>query len=209
MVNDNIKAVEEYLKQSEFIISRRIGEYIPNERNPQYTKLHSYFLYLDDVNKKWLLTSPYQSETGKIRNFNDLIEYETFDIDGIGQNQSLEKGLLGTMGAIAGGVLGGGVGALIGGMGMSKLIKTTGTSSGYGFTIKTTDFDINNPMWIYDFYKASHEFTQIILGVNNPLSRENARKKGIERTQQIVKDDFLVINEMTTVFEYILRSREK
>lgn len=85
------------------------------------------FLKIDDKNKKWVIPV---SELSKIYNFADIIDFELLE-DG----DSVVKGGLGR--AIAGGVLFGGVGAIVGGVTGNKKSKAVCNSLKIKITVKS------------------------------------------------------------------------
>jgi len=190
--------VEEQLSQANFNISRKIGV----AKGKGFDFCSSFFLYVDDVNKKWVMTSPMDSSLDKIRGYDELLAYDFFDEDSnswIDTTGKIGKGAMTAVGATTGLILGafvglGAWGAIGGGAGMSKLASigqsSQGYSGSYGLILKTSDADVNNPVLVFDFVSISHK-----------PSRP-------ERKGAIYKKDMAVIREMVDVFEYICRSSQ-
>jgi hypothetical protein len=107
------------------------------EFNP--TKVISSYIEFDDTQKKWLVS---RSKNPKIYNYSDIVDFELLE-DG----ESISKGGLGR--AVAGGVLFGGVGAIVGGVTGGKKSKAICKS----LRIKITINDIKNPTVYLDFIK--------------------------------------------------------
>jgi hypothetical protein len=210
--------VEHKLGQSNFNISRRVGDY------DEDIGCASYFLYVDDVNKKWVMTSPMDSKLDKIRNYEELLYVDFFDDDANDQitkavnagNAVMKVGMgaLGAAaGAVAGGMLGsssgklsgtyvgGGLGAVGGAVGGAKLVdflsfrSAEGTTSSYGLILRTTDSTVNKPVLIFDFLKIDGK-----VAVSN-LPRLDRRYKSYRK-------DLETISAMFEVFQYILESAQ-
>ena len=77
-----IKAIETKLSKEGFKISHKIGRF------DMMTGGTSFYLYVDDVNKKWVLTSPMDKAVDKIRRFD---EYETVDFYDYDDNTWVKK----------------------------------------------------------------------------------------------------------------------
>jgi len=73
----NRKSIEDKLAQAGFNISRCVG------RNVGLLETAHYSLYVDDVNKKWVVTlaSPANDFMDKIRGFDELVDFVFFDED--------------------------------------------------------------------------------------------------------------------------------
>lgn len=110
------------------------------------TKKIGAFIEIDDDRMKWLVPDGFfgKKKNPKIYNFSDIIDYELLE-DG----ESITKGGLGR--AVAGGVLLGGLGAVVGGVTGGK--KTKGICN--SLRIKITVNDINNPVVYMDFIKTA------------------------------------------------------
>jgi hypothetical protein len=174
---------------------------------------------VDDVNKKWVMTSPIDSHIDKIRGFEDLIAFDFFDEDvhlskPVKALEAYVKGSMAVLGAgaglITGAMLGGGKGALLGatggGVGFSKMMGLltggSGVSGTYGLILKTTDTTVNQPAFLFDFLQTYGKIKMFYIGKtiskNYPTS--------IARADVIYKKDLETIAEMQGVLEYIYES---
>lgn len=109
------------------------------------TKKIGVFMEIDDNQMKWLIPDGFlgKKKNPKIYNFSDIVDFELLE-DG----ESITKGGLGR--AVAGGVLLGGVGAVVGGITGGKKSKSICNS----LKIKITVNNISNPVVYIDFIKA-------------------------------------------------------
>lgn len=118
------------------------NEYKENLIKFNATKKIGTFIEFDDNQKKWII--PYgnmgKKKYPKIYNYSDIVDFELLE-DGV----TITKGGLGA--AIAGGVLFGGVGAIVGGTTGAKKSKSVCNS----LKIKITINDINNPVVYINF----------------------------------------------------------
>ena len=199
---------ENSLRRDGFIISRQAGNY---NFWGGGTGASCYHLYVDDVNKKWLLTSYYSSKIGKIRRFDDLLGYNSFDRD---TGVDIERGLVNVMattygaagGAVLGGLFGGGViGGLLGGAGGYKAVENTykGKTSSYGLRVKTKDCDelicdFCNIIRRSHFEKKGKKY--------DTLEKIGGKIFGLSRSSGKFKRDNAVIKEMESIFASILSS---
>ena len=137
--------VEGELRNANFNISRRVGYY-------KKTGVASLYLYVDDVNKKWVFASPFDGTIDKIRDFSSLLDWDFFDED---SNTWIDKttkvmttGIMGGIGAIAGAALGaplagrkgtlfGGAGGALAGAGIAH--RANSFTGSYGIFLRTTD----------------------------------------------------------------------
>lgn len=145
---------------SEFVTTKKIGDYI----------------YFDEQNEKWTIPQGMFKKTidgNRIYAYNDILNYELIE-DG----NSLSKGGVGR--AIVGGVLFGGIGAIVGGSTGYKQ-KQTCTK----LQIKITLNNINHPIEYITFisaetkkdsllYKSSFELAQQILSMLNIICQSNS-----------------------------------
>lgn len=108
---------------------------------------------IDDNNKTWLIDNRnmLNKTMPKIYNYSDIVDYELLE-DG----ESIASGGLGR--ALVGGVLFGGVGAIVGGVTGGKKSKPICNS----LRIKITTNDINNPTVYVDFLNTSTKKDNII-----------------------------------------------
>lgn len=200
-----IAYIEEQLQASGFFISRKVGHFRKNSGSA------SFFLYVDDVQKKWVMTSPMDKTIDKIFNYTDLLAYDFFDNDDTSltgkifeMNNIAMQGFKTTLGAGIGVAVGGGLfgvkGALLGGagmgMGFSKIKGLTGglgqggATESYGIIIKTLNTDVHSPVRVYD-----------CMTIND--SKSIFKKRRLERTNPAYVCDINTINEMGDVLDYI------
>ncbi len=106
------------------------------------TKKIGTFIEFDDNQKKWLIPDGFlgKKKNPKVYNYSDIVDFELLE-DG----ESITKGGLGR--AVAGGVLFGGVGAVVGGVTGEKKSKSVCNS----LKIKITVNSINNPVVYINF----------------------------------------------------------
>ncbi|MGI6752673.1 MAG: SHOCT domain-containing protein [Anaerovoracaceae bacterium] len=127
------------------------------------TKKVGTFLEIDEKEKQWLI--PDGLLGGKkhpnIYNFTDIIDFELLE-DG----SSIAKGGLGR--ALAGGILFGGVGAVVGGVTGGKKSKAICDS----LKIKITLNSIGTPTTYIDFIKASTKKSSFVYKTNFKLAQE-------------------------------------
>lgn len=218
-IQRNIENIEEALRQANFTVSRKVGDFKYSfMTGATYTH---YILYVDDIKKKWLMTSPFLSEVEKILDYNDLLDYGFFDEDGRDIMGKVRSGTIGFMGAVGsaavGGMLDGSVslGGLAGGMGGSRISKILpgekGASAAYGFVVRTKDSDVNNPVLIFDFVDAFLRHMKQSDGTFDKVIGKFAvgamqTMQGRNRNEKPYKNDIAAIQEMAGVFDYILAS---
>lgn len=65
--------VDRELANKGFTVSRKIGYY-----NRTWGEA-SFYLYVDDMKQQWVMANPLDSKIDKIRNFNDLTDFDFFD----------------------------------------------------------------------------------------------------------------------------------
>jgi len=177
-----------------------------------------YSLYVDDVNKQWYLTTPYMPEIGKIRKFDDLLDYETFDTDGFDLVGMIFKSAV-TAGSILGGIaisaasyrsllLGGAIGGILGSRASRLIPGKKGVSHSYGLVIKTKDCDVNHTHFVFDFANANQQalarhswLIRLLMGF------AKLSKHGYRRISGKYRGDFKKIKEMIEIFDYIYRNK--
>lgn len=117
------------------------------------TKKIGTHMEIDENQKKWLVPDGMfgGKKNPKVYNYSDIVDFELLE-DG----ESIAKGGLGR--AVAGGLLFGGVGAIVGGVTGGKKSKSICTS----LKIKITLNDISKPVVYIDFIKASTKKDSII-----------------------------------------------
>ena len=206
----NIRLLENELAVSNFIVSRKIGKF-SRLWGGQYI-----LLYLDDVNRKWLITSPLVPEVGKIRDYRDLLDYSFFDEDGLDAKGKMVRatvkatitGSAVILGAVTGGVFLGGWGAVVGGLGGAQVrvknipYHSAGTSKGYGLAIRTTDCDAQNTVLVFDFLNIMYkpdENTRVTKMMQKAVVTE-----GLARNSRVYKKNFAAIQEMVMAFNFIM-----
>jgi len=110
-------------------------------------------LQIDDTNKTWLIDNRniFNKTISKIYNYSDIVDFELLE-DG----ESIASGGLGR--ALVGGVLFGGVGAIVGGVTGTKKSKPICTN----LKVKITTNNINNPVEYVDFINTSTKKDSII-----------------------------------------------
>jgi len=196
--------IARFLSDNDFVVSRIIGHY------DRFNATASFYLYIDEVNKKWLMTSPMSGDVGKIRSYSDVIAFDFFDEDDNtwvkkmdDKTKSFDKAIFGSIGAIVGymvgdllgGWRGGIVGAIGGGMGLIKLNQLLhnnpqGVTGSYGIILKIADNDIENTCIIFDF-----------LMVEGKTAGKAIKAPRLMRKLKIYKKDIEVISEMLNAFE--------
>lgn len=131
------------------------------------TKKIGTFIEIDDNKKQWLIPDGFlgKKKNPKIYDYSDIVDFELLE-DG----ETITKGGLGR--AVAGGLLFGGVGAVVGGVTGGKKSKPICNS----LKIKITVKNINNPVVYINFltaatkknsitYKSAYNFAQECLSV--------------------------------------------
>ena len=190
-----IIAAEKKLESEGFVISRKVGD------RTAWDGALCYYLYVDDVNKKWLMTSYYSAERGEIRSYENLVDYDVFDEDSIDIPGKIATGLVSATTAVGGlafggmygrGLLGAAIGGYTGSKASKLILGTQGKSRAYGLTIKIND--LNNP--VIDF-----DFCNVILRsrVGNILGNASESRNGRKYTR-----DMNAIKQMADVFDYII-----
>ncbi|NMF06243.1 DUF4428 domain-containing protein [Clostridium beijerinckii] len=118
----------------------------------------------DDNQRKWLVKNKNfvnKNVIPKIYNYKDIVDFELLE-DG----ESIAKGGLGR--AVAGGILFGGVGAIVGGVTGGKKSKPICTS----LKIKITINDINNPAVYVDFINTSTKKSSFVYKTSFDLAQK-------------------------------------
>lgn len=192
-----------------------------NIKNREYiesfntTKKIGTYIEFDDNNKKWLIPDGFngKKKNPKVYDYTDILEFELLE-DG----DSITKG--GLSRAITGGVLLGGVGAVVGGVTGKKKTKSVVNS----LKIKITLNDINNPT-IYIpiinskiktssfIYKTSYSFAQEILSTLSVISEnsdidENVNNSSYSAADEILKFKNLLDNGVITDDEFNIKKKE-
>ena len=195
-----------FLADNGFIVSRTVGHF------DRFNATGSYYLYIDDVNKKWLITPPMGDVIGKIRNYDDMIAFDFFDNEDetwikklSDKSEIIGKVVLGAVGVVAGYFIGdllgnwrgGIIGAIGGGIGLTKLARLLngnpqGTTGAYGLVLKTKDSDADNTCLIFDFLLIDGKTAGKAMGAPR-----------LARHIKLFKDDIKTISEIVEVLEYI------
>jgi len=216
-VKKNIVLIDDFLAQNRFVVTRKVGGKID-----LWSGAPSYFLFVDDVNKQWFLTSPYLPEIGKIRKFDDLIDYDSFDNEGSdieGEILRLYTTTVSIVGGLAIGasfgrnrvlnsLVGGTAGAIIGNK-LGKIITgTQGVSSAFGLVLVTKDCTINNTNLIFDFCNAiRHSRARMSKAVSVINSFGKKANLGFKRSSYKYKSEFQAVKEMVEIFDYIYKNK--
>lgn len=178
------------------------------------TKKIGTFVEFDDDKKKWLVPDGFlgKKKNPKIYNYSDIIDFELLE-DG----ESITKGGLGR--AVAGGVLLGGVGAIVGGITGGKKSKGLCNS----LKIKITVNDINNSVVYINFLTAKTKkdsFTyktlynsaqeclstlQLICNNQQQITQENSNASNAD---EILKYKNLMDNGIITEEEFEVKKKQ-
>ena len=156
-------------------------------------KVGSYF-YIDEVNKQWVI--PKGAISGRIKNatiynYSDIISFELLE-DG----SSVATG--GTGKALAGGILFGGVGALVGGVTGKKKIKNTCSLLQIKITVDNSDkaveyINLINVETKKDgiVYKSAYSMAQEILSILEKIYNSSADKSKNNTEISSIADEIL------------------
>ena len=213
---EGLKRIENYLNSQGFHISRYVGKFDDGYNTS------SFYLYVDDKNKKWLMASPVNHTMELvIRDYSEMLDYGFFDIDSDDWLDNVhEKGMNATRGAlkvgagilvgasiggIAGGLssFGGGRGlmwgATLGGLGGAIAHHATNApsdrpSGAYGIAIKTPATIAQDGALIFDFLKLGDKI-------------RSYRK--LARGTSSFKVHMAVLSEMAGVCDYIINWRNE
>lgn len=215
--NASVSAIERELANQGFTVSRKIGEY-----HFTYPDVSSWYLFVDDVNKKWLMTAPLHDKPDMtIRKFEDLIDFGFFDEE---SNKPLDGAVrtmdtAGTVGLkIAGAATGAYVGRLAGG---SVIGGRTGMAAGAvvgGIGGAAVGAKMGGFLTRSRAEGASGEYGIEVLttdcSATTPVLRFDFLKSGYQpiaratRTSGIYKKNVAIMEEMGQVLSYILMSSE-
>ncbi|WP_270943101.1 SHOCT domain-containing protein [Romboutsia lituseburensis] len=192
-----------------------------NNKNKEYvenfnvTKKIGTYIEFDDKNKQWLIPDGFngKKKNPKIYSYKDIIEFELLE-DG----DTVSKGGLGR--AIAGGVLLGGVGAVVGGVTGKRKTKSVVNS----LKIKITLDDINVPNRYIDLIKVKTKTSSLIYKTSYKLAQEiistlaviveNNEKNSTENNitysaaDEIIKFKNLLDNGIITQNEFDIKKKE-
>ena len=123
--------IEKQIEDNDFFVTRKIAG-----KSNKDTDAFCH-LYIDDTNRKWLLTSPYMPVIGKIHNFSDLADYGFFDEEGKDLSGKLTRGCVNTalfIGTVGIAAAAGQAGKLIGGSATGSRAVGVITGLGAGIT---------------------------------------------------------------------------
>jgi len=191
-------------------------------------------LYVDDNKKKWLLTSPYFPQIGKIRDFSELEDFAFFDEEGFDLAGKYMRACIGTalaIGAIGIGLAGAQVGNSMGGklLGLTtgiasgvfadkiakfpmQHINVGGASKAFGIILKTKDCTDENPVLVFDYCAIQRDGFRLsgkggdkaIAGI---LGAGN-KMTGLRRSEGSYRHNVALIQEMFVIFDEIIRSNQ-
>jgi len=216
----NIPLIKKILEQNQFVISRYVGDDLYSKSS--WLDASPFSLYVDDENKQWFLTSAYSPEIGKICKYDDLLDYDTFDTNGIDIMGEIFH-IMVTAGSILGGaavgsvfyrsLLGGIVGGVLGSKAGSLIPGKKGVSYAYGIKITTKDNNVSETCETYTVF----DFGNIILQSRARFSWlirvlqkiKDVTKHGYRRISIKYNSDFKVIKEMVEMFDYIYNCKEQ
>jgi len=186
---------------SSFTVTKKIGTYIE----------------FDNTKKQWLIPDGFWGgkKNPTIYNFSDIMEFELLE-----DSNSVTKGGLGR--AVTGGLLLGGVGAIVGGATGKKKSKTIVNS----LIIKITVNNINSPVVyinlisspkksssiMYDAaYKSAHEILSVLSIITSdnketaqPLKNNNSDADVIRKYKQLLDDGIITQEEFDTKKKQLL-----
>ena len=151
------------------------------------TKQIGQYIYIDEEKQQWVIpkgTFTKKIDNSTIYDYSDIVDFELLE-DG----NSVSKGGLGR--AVAGGLLFGGVGAIVGGVTGGKKSKQTCTS----LKIKITVNDLRNPVIYINFivaevkkqsllYTSSYSIAQEIMSILQVMC-ETQKVKALQATQEV------------------------
>jgi len=185
------------------------------------TKKVGTFIEFDDINRQWLIPDGFfgGKKNPKIYSFDDIIEYELLEDD-----ETITKGGLGR--AVAGGILFGGVGAIVGGVTGGRKTKTVINS----LKIKITINDLANPTVYVTLinqktksdsiiYKTNYNAAQEILSTlslihkNNEnqikdIQTEESKNVSISQADEILKFKALLDSGVITQEEFDAKKKQ-
>jgi hypothetical protein len=218
----NRSKIEERLASAGFITSRCVGHKIGFFHNAHYS------LYVDDVNKKWVMTlaSSKSDFMDKIRSFNELTDFIFFDED---SNNFLDKfsRFVGKVNDVSMAGLKGGcviVASIAGlGLGASLVGATGGQRMGLGAVLgglfgglgasrlaevqRSHSKDSITGAYGLILQTSDCDVNNPVLVFNFPVIESIMKSmKRVGRTTRIYKKDIKIITEMVQVLEYIQRS---
>lgn len=179
-VKESKRIVDEIYNQNYDAIIEKQNEEI-SVWNP--TKVVDRYLQVDDVNKKWAtVIGVFKPKVSKIYKYEDILEFELLE-DG----DTITKGGLGR--AVAGGVLFGGVGAVVGGATGKRTSKKVVKSMSIKITLKS----MNEPVVYINFitaktktssllYKTAANYAQETLSILAQIVAQNEEVEGRDQT---------------------------
>lgn len=178
------------------------------------TKKIGNFVAFDESGRKWATLSAFRGKTQQIYSYDDIVDFELLE-DG----ESVASGGLGR--ALVGGVLFGGVGAIVGGVTGRKKSKDVCSS----LRLKVTMDDISRPVVYINFieskmkksgyaYKTIADSAQEALSTfqlicdNRNTANSSAQNKVNSPSEEIMKFKQLLDAEAITLEEYEAKKKE-
>jgi len=222
------KDIQKQMASNNFTVTRKV------DRKTKMGGMSHVHLYIDDNSKRWLLTSPYFPQIGKIRKFSDLEDYAFFDEEGADMTGKLIRACLGTavgIGAVGIGFAGGQAAGAMGGkvvgittgiatgyfankalkapMGFMGGLGFNGASKAFGIMLKTRECTEENPALVFDFVTIKRDGFKYRKEGSSAISEilsANININGVPR-DMTYKDNVKAIEEMFGIFEEIIRSK--
>ncbi|MCL2014175.1 MAG: hypothetical protein FWG69_04220 [Oscillospiraceae bacterium] len=219
-----LSKAEKELTRNNFVITTKIGELngkVISGGGFIGPSTCSFYMYIDEKNKKFAFASPILKSGVVIHDFNELEAYEIFDLDGVNYDKAVNamgKVTFGVMGLATGGLLGGALwgllGTLTGANAAEKLFSCKdGATKSYGFMLK---FNNGNSSYVetYDFFasfrmSSKQELTPLKELVANPLKppRNYTAASSCGRKTEPYKMNTRNIIRMVKFFDKILSSK--
>ena len=222
------KDIQNQMASNNFTVTRKV------DRKTKLGGMAHVHLYVDDNTKRWLLTSPYFPQIGKIRSFSDLEDYAFFDEEGADMTGKLVRACLGTavgIGAVGIGLAGGQAAGTIGGkfvgittgiasgyfankalkapMGFMGGLGFNGASKAFGIMLKTKECTEENPALVFDFITIKRDGFKYRQGGSSAVAgllELNNKLTGQPR-DMTYKDNVKAIEQMFEIFEEIIQSK--
>jgi len=226
LLKANEQAIKDYMAENNFKATRTINK---------FSKLWgmSYcHLYVDDNKKKWLLTSPYYPQIGKIRDFSELEDYAFFDEEGFDLAGTWARACVGTalvIGSAGIGLAAAQTGALIGSVKLSitagitagvfahkfakipmQFVGAGGASKAFGIILETKDCTEEHPALVFDYCTIQRDGFKLSGKDGSQFVAEilgaNRKITGVRRSDGNFKHNVALIQEMFAIFDEIIRS---
>ena len=181
----------------------------------------SFYMYIDEQNRKFAFASPVLNEGTVIHDFDELEAYELFDCDGVNYAKAIKamtKVTLGVAGLATAGLLGGALWGLLGAASGASVAekmfaRNDGATKSYGFMLK---FNNGNFSYVetYDFFASfrlspKQELTPLKELVSNPLEppKNYTAASSCGRNLEPYKMNVRNIVEMTRFFDRVLSAK--